>query len=67
MVRDIDNYLGLTVVHEQWLIQQAIAAHEDNLSVRGFAERVGLAKTTAHRVLRRAYAKGAAVVEELAL
>lgn len=67
MVRDIDQYLGLTVVHEQWLIQQAIAAHEDNLSVRGFAERVGLAKTTAHRVLRRAYAKGAAVVEELAL
>jgi hypothetical protein len=65
MVRDLDQYLGLTVVHEQWLIEQAVLAQEDKLSVRKFAERVGMSKSSAHRTLVKAYGKAAAVREEL--
>ena len=65
MVRDIDNYLGLTKVYEQWLIEQAVYARNDKVSVRKFAERVGLTKSTAHRLLNRAWDKSAKVVAEL--
>ena len=65
MVRDIDTYLGLTKVYEQWLIEQAVYARTDNLSVRKFAERVGLTKSTAHRLLNRAWDKSGEVIEEL--
>ena len=65
MVRDIDIYLGLTKVYEQWLIEQAVYAQQDHLSVRGFADRIGISKSSAHRLLHRAYKKATAVREEL--
>ena len=65
MVRDLDIYLGLTKVYEQWLIEQAVYAQQDHLSVRGFADRIGISKSSAHRLLHRAYKKATAVREEL--
>jgi hypothetical protein len=53
-VVSMDSYLGLRDKREQDLIAAAVLAIDDGVSVRGFAARVGLPKSTAHRVMGRA-------------
>lgn len=53
-VEAIDNYLGLCEKYNERMLDLAIRAVQDGLSVRQFSERSGLPKTSAHRKMELA-------------
>jgi hypothetical protein len=53
-VEAIDNYLGLCEKYEERMLDLALHAVVDGLSVRQFSEVSGLPKTSAHRKLELA-------------
>lgn len=52
----IDKFLGLTQSYDDRIMDAAVAALREGVSVRAFAEEVGLSKSEAHRRLQAAKA-----------
>lgn len=50
----IDTFLGLSQAYDDRLLDAAIDAVRENWTVRKFSETFGVARSTAHRTLRRA-------------
>ena len=56
LVESIDRYLGITQALDDRIMGYAVEAVREGESVRKFADREGLSKSTAHRYMQRARA-----------